>query len=83
LPPTPQAVAAALEGSEYFRAIARDELARQETLAQNARDEVEGLGLRVPSALFRAPQELPPSHGRRQRSARGVLPQAPALPRPY
>ena len=83
LPPTPQAVAAALEGSEYFRAIARDELARQETLAQNARDEVEGLGLRVPSALLRAPQELPPSHGRRQRSARGLLPQAPALPRPY
>jgi hypothetical protein len=82
MPPTPQAVAAALESSEYYRAIARDELVRQETLAQNARDEIKGLGLRVPPALLRAPQELPPSQGRRQRSARG-LPKAPTLPRPY
>lgn len=83
MPPTPQAMAAALEGSEYFRALAQDELARQERLAQIARDEAEGLGLRVPAALLRVPNELPPSHGRRLRNSRGTLPQAPALPRPY
>ena len=83
LPPTPQAVAAALESSEYFRALDHEERDRRERLAQIARDENEELGLRVPSDVLRAPQELPPSHGRRQRGSRSALPRAPALPRPY
>jgi hypothetical protein len=81
LPPTPQAVAAALGSSEYFRALAQEEQARRDALAQMARDENEELGLRIPSNLLRAPQQLPPSHGRRQRGVRGTPP--PALPKPY
>jgi hypothetical protein len=83
MPPTPQAMAAALEESEYFRALAQEELASQERLARAAREEAEGLGLRVPAALLSAPNELPPSHLRRQRVNRGLLPKAPALPKPY
>jgi len=79
LPPTPEAMAAALQGTEYFRVLAQEEHERRERLAQSARDETEGLGLRLPTSLPRAPQELPPSNGRRRRGAG----QAPALPRPY
>jgi hypothetical protein len=81
VPPTPEAMATALQGSEYFRALAREEHERRERLAQIARDENEGLGLRLPP-IVRVPLELPPSNGRRRRGA-GQLPQAPALPRPY
>ncbi len=83
MPPTPQAVAAALETSEYFRTLAQEERSRLDRLAQMARNENEELGLRVPSNVLRAPQELPPSHGRRQRGGRSTLPQPPTLPRPY
>ena len=82
MPPTPQEVAAALENSEYYRALTQ-ELERKERLAQMAKDENDGLGLQVPSSLLRMPPQLPPSSGRRQRGARNTLPQPPALPRPY
>ncbi len=82
MPPTPQQVVAALENSEYYRALSQ-ELEKKERLAQMSKDENAGLGLQVPSNLLRAPPELPPSNRRRLRGEKNTLPQPPSLPRPY
>jgi hypothetical protein len=82
-PPTPQEVASALQDSEYFRSVAQEELERRERVAMMAREEREMLGLRAPALLVAVPLELPPSHRRRLKGAKGSLPPPPTLPRPY